>query len=128
MLLGGATANVAQIRKAIEVGAVGIIVGAVSDAVLRAYLGYDIGVAITGQEDVPLTLILTEGFGQLAMAQRTFALLDALQGTGRLHQRRHANPRRRHPPGDHRARGTRRAHAAAKPESESELLIGCACA
>jgi hypothetical protein len=80
VLLGGATANVAHIRRAIEVGAVGLIVGAVSDAVLRAYLGYDIGVAITGQEDVPLTLILTEGFGQLAMAERTFRLLDGLQG------------------------------------------------
>ena len=80
VLLGGATVNVAQIRKAIDVGAVGIIIGAVSDAVLRAYLGYDIGVAITGQEDVALTLILTEGFGQLAMARRTFTLLDALQG------------------------------------------------
>ncbi|MHB0938593.1 MAG: hypothetical protein ACYC6A_19530 [Armatimonadota bacterium] len=80
VLLGGATTNVAQIRRAIEVGAVGIIVGAVSDAVMRAYLGYDIGVAITGQEDVPLTLILTEGFGQLAMAARTFTLLDSLEG------------------------------------------------
>jgi hypothetical protein len=81
VLLGGATTNVAQIRRAIEVGAVGIIVGAVSDAVLRAYLGYDIGVAITGQEDVPLTLILTEGFGKLAMAARTYELLCALDGS-----------------------------------------------
>lgn len=80
VLVGGATVNVAQIRKAIEGGAVGLIVGAVSDAVLRAYLGYDIGVAITGQEDVPLTLILTEGFGQLAMAERTFNLLRSLDG------------------------------------------------
>ena len=80
VLLGGATTNVAQIRRAIEVGAVGIIVGAVSDAVMRAYLGYDIGVAITGQEDVPLTLILTEGFGQLQMATRTFELLASLDG------------------------------------------------
>jgi len=80
VLLGGATANVAHIRRAIEVGAVGLIVGAVSDAVLRAYLGYDIGVAITGQEEVPLTLILTEGFGQLGMAARTFALLAGLDG------------------------------------------------
>jgi len=80
VLLGGATANVTHIRRAIEVGAVGLIVGAVSDAVLRAYLGYDIGVAITGHEDVALTLILTEGFGQLAMAARTFQLLDSLQG------------------------------------------------
>jgi len=80
VLLGGATANVAHIRKAIEYGAVGLIVGAVSDAVLRAYLGYDIGVAITGHEDIPLTLILTEGFGQLAMAKRTFELLSTLEG------------------------------------------------
>lgn len=80
VLLGGGTANVAQIRQAIALGAVGLIVGAVSDAVLRAYLGYDIGVAITGQEEVPLTLILTEGFGQLAMAERTFALLHSLEG------------------------------------------------
>jgi hypothetical protein len=80
VLLGGATANVSHIRQAISVGAVGLIVGAVSDAVLRAYLGYDIGVAITGQEDVALTVILTEGFGQLSMASRTFRLLDGLQG------------------------------------------------
>ncbi|MHB9023991.1 MAG: hypothetical protein ACYC7E_07405 [Armatimonadota bacterium] len=80
VLLGGAGTNVSQIRTAIEHGAVGIIVGAVSDAVLRAYLGYDIGVAITGQEDIPLTLILTEGFGSLAMAERTFSLLASLEG------------------------------------------------
>jgi hypothetical protein len=80
ILVGGASANVAHLRKAAECGAVGLIVGAVSDAVLRAYLGFDIGVAITGQEPVPLTLILTEGFGQLAMADRTFALLSALEG------------------------------------------------
>ena len=80
VLLSGATANVAHIRKAVECGAVGLIIGAVNDAVLRAYLGYDIGVAITGQEDIPLTLILTEGFGNLAMATRTFELLNALQG------------------------------------------------
>jgi hypothetical protein len=80
VLLGGATANVSHLRRAAELGAVGLIVGAVSDAVLRAYLGYDIGVAITGHEAVPVTLIITEGFGALAMAERTFQLLDSLQG------------------------------------------------
>jgi len=42
----------------------------VSDETLRQYVGYDIGVAITGQENVPMTLILTEGFGELPMARR----------------------------------------------------------
>jgi hypothetical protein len=44
------------------------------------FLGYDIGVAITGHEAIPLTLILTEGFGTLAMADRTFRLLRSLEG------------------------------------------------
>jgi hypothetical protein len=62
------------------VGAVGIVVGAVRDVDLTEFLGYDIGVAITGQEDISLTLVATEGFGKLRMAQRTFDLLKSLEG------------------------------------------------
>jgi len=123
ILLGGATANVAHIRKAIEVGAVGLIVGAVSDAVMRAYLGYDIGVAITGHEDVPLTLILTEGFGQLAMAKRTFTLLDSLQG-----QEASINGATQIRAGVIRPEiivPERKANATAHEEQASELLVGC---
>lgn len=42
--------------------------------------GYDIGVAITGHEPIPFTLIVTEGFGTISMAKRTFQLLKSLQG------------------------------------------------
>jgi hypothetical protein len=80
ILNAGASVNINHIRKAVQVGAIGIIAGAINDAVLRAYLGYDIGVAITGQEDIPLTLILTEGFGNLDMASRTFDLLKKFDG------------------------------------------------
>ncbi|HCJ11443.1 MAG TPA: hypothetical protein DHW14_09835, partial [Clostridiales bacterium] len=37
-------------------------------------------VAITGQEDVPTTLIVTEGFGPMRMADKTFELLKSLDG------------------------------------------------
>lgn len=80
VIVAGAGADAAAIRAAAEAGAVGLVVGAVRDEVVREYLGYDIGVAITGQEDVPLTLILTEGFGELPMAQRTWDLLTSLEG------------------------------------------------
>ena len=43
-------------------------------------LGYDLGVAITGSEQVGFTLILTEGFGTIPMAPKTFALLSAHAG------------------------------------------------
>ena len=44
-----------------------------------ALLGW-LGVAITGTEQVGFTLILTEGFGTIPMAQKTFKLLSAHAG------------------------------------------------
>jgi len=80
VLVAGAGASGEAIRRAAAAGATGLVVGAVSDEALREYVGYDIGVAITGQENVPLALILTEGFGELPMAQRTWDLLASLEG------------------------------------------------
>lgn len=75
---GGATA--AALQRAGEIGLAGMVVGALPDAELRRFVGYDIGVAVTGQEKVPFTLVLTEGFGELPMAERTFRLLRSLEG------------------------------------------------
>ena len=66
--------------RAKEVGVAGLVVGGIHDKDLRALLGYDLGVAITGTEQVGFTLILTEGFGTIPMAQKTFALLSAHAG------------------------------------------------
>lgn len=80
VIVGGSFIDGAALRKAAEVGVVGIVVGGTLDTDLVDFLGYDIGVAITGHEDIPLTLILTEGFGEIRMAQRTFNLLRSLEG------------------------------------------------
>jgi hypothetical protein len=80
VILGGSNISGAALRKAAEVGVVGIVVGGIVDKDLVDYLGYDIGVAITGHENIPLSLIITEGFGTIAMADRTFSLLSSLEG------------------------------------------------
>lgn len=80
VVVGGAGITLDAIKKAGEVGARGVVVGAIIDTDLVDYLGHDIGVAITGHEDIPTTLILTEGFGDVRMAQRTFDLLKSLEG------------------------------------------------
>ena len=82
VLVGGSLIRADALAKAAEEKAVAMVVGGILDQDLRAYLGYDLGVAITGDEKVPLTLILTEGFGQIRMADRSFALLRSLQGRG----------------------------------------------
>ena len=80
VVVGGARMTGSAVRKAIEVGAAAVISGGMDDSDLREVLGYDLGVAITGSEEVGITLIITEGFGEIAMAERTFRLLKSRQG------------------------------------------------
>ena len=80
VIVGGARVTRDALRKAVEIGASAIVTGGIDDADLRDFLGYDLGVAITGSERVGLTLVLTEGFGDIAMAERTWRLLASRNG------------------------------------------------
>lgn len=80
VIVGGSLVTAAALKKAISAGVRGIVVGGFDDKDLRDFLGYDIGVAITGSEDIGATLVVTEGFGQIMMAQRTFDLLKRKEG------------------------------------------------
>lgn len=80
ILVGGSGIAYEAIVRAAEVGVRGLVAGGIRDGDLVRYLGYDIGVAITGNEAIPLSLLVTEGFGFLAMADRTFDLLKSLDG------------------------------------------------
>ncbi len=80
VIVGGSLVTSAAITRAIEVKAKGIVVGGIDDKDLREILGTDIGVAITGNEDMGVTVVITEGFGQIDIAQRTFDLLKSKEG------------------------------------------------
>jgi len=80
IVVGGNLLTLDVINKAREVGAVGIIGGGIQDADLRNLLGYDLGVAITGTETIGLTVIVTEGFGTIHMARKTFDILTENNG------------------------------------------------
>ncbi|MDI6783899.1 MAG: hypothetical protein QME64_07375 [bacterium] len=80
IIVGGSFIDGKTLKKAIELGVTGIILGGIDAQDLKDWLGYELGVAITGDEDVTTTLIITEGFGKISMAQRTFDLLKSRQG------------------------------------------------
>ncbi|MBN1593491.1 MAG: hypothetical protein JW941_09650, partial [Candidatus Coatesbacteria bacterium] len=80
ILVGGSLVTSDAIRRAIDLGAAGIVVGGLADQDLRDFLGYDIGVAITGSEQLGVTLVITEGFGKIDMANGTFQILKANEG------------------------------------------------
>lgn len=80
ILVAGSRVTLPALRRAAELGAAAVVAGGFHNADLRELLGYELGVAITGHEDLPTTLIMTEGFGQIAMAKRTFDLLCEFEG------------------------------------------------
>ncbi|HCK53837.1 MAG TPA: hypothetical protein DIC23_11530 [Planctomycetaceae bacterium] len=80
VVIGGGRMTGEAVKRAIQVGCAAVVSGGLDDADLREILGYDLGVAITGSETIGVTLVVTEGFGEIAMADRTFQLLSDRQG------------------------------------------------
>lgn len=80
VVVGGAFVSYETLMRAREVGVAAVVVGGFDDRDLKRLLGKDLGVAITGGEDIGFTLVLTEGFGRIRMAERTWRLLNEHQG------------------------------------------------
>lgn len=80
IVIGGAYVTIEALRRAVELGVTGIVTGGFDYDEIKELLGYEVGVAITGGEDLGLTLIVTEGFGQIQMAPASFELLRSKVG------------------------------------------------
>jgi len=78
--VGGARVTAQAIARARAAGVSAVVSGGIDDADLEAVLGYNLGVAITGSERIGVTIVITEGFGEIAMARRTFELLASHEG------------------------------------------------
>ncbi|MGC8734857.1 MAG: hypothetical protein ACP5RD_07475 [bacterium] len=75
IVVGGSYITKEIMDKLVNIGVVGIISGGIDAEVIKDILGYEIGVAVTGTENIPFTLVITEGFGKISMASKTFNLL-----------------------------------------------------
>ena len=60
ILIGGSIVTLDALRKAAEMGVSGIVTGGVDQKDLTDFLGHEIGLGLTGEERVGLTLIITE--------------------------------------------------------------------
>lgn len=76
IVFGGSRVTAEGLREAIRLGVHGVVTAGFDDKDLRDFLGKDLGVAITGNEDLGVTLVITEGFGKITMAERTYSLLQ----------------------------------------------------
>lgn len=80
VVVGGSLAPMDALKAAVDAGVAAVVTGGIDAKDLTELLGFDLGVAITGNEDVGLTLVVTEGFGSLAMSGKTHELLAARAG------------------------------------------------
>lgn len=81
ILVGGMGPADGVLEEAQRRGAVGFVCGSITSSILRRFVGEEIGVAVTGDEDVTMSLVITEGFGKIPMSQRVFDVLGARHGS-----------------------------------------------
>jgi hypothetical protein len=80
VVIGGGRMSLEAMRRAIELGVAAVVAGGFAYQDVKELLGYDVGVAVTGTEPLPTTLVVTEGFGDIAMARATYELLASHEG------------------------------------------------
>lgn len=80
IIVGGSYVGLEALRRALAVGATGVICGGVDQIDLVSLVGRELNTAQTGQEDIALSIVITEGFGHFPMDRRAFALLGAHEG------------------------------------------------
>lgn len=80
IIVGGSFISLQAFKKALAMKVAGVVVGGFNYHDLKDILGYTLGVAITGSEEIGTALIVTEGYGKIRMGQRTFDLLKQLNG------------------------------------------------
>ena len=80
VLVGGSFLTMSTFKHARKMGVAGIVSGGFDYTDLSKILGYSLGVAITGSEKIGTSLIITEGFGRIGMADRTYELLSSNAG------------------------------------------------
>ena len=80
IIVGGSFISLKAYKKAIQLKVAGVVVGGFNYFDLEDILGYTLGVAITGSEDLVTSLIVTEGYGKIRMGTQTFDLLKEHHG------------------------------------------------
>ena len=80
IIVGGSHISLNAYKKAISMGVSAVVVGGFNYHDLKDILGYTLGVAITGSEDIGASLIITEGYGKIPMGARSFDILKRHNG------------------------------------------------
>ncbi|MFO8060842.1 MAG: hypothetical protein R6U70_09365 [Bacillota bacterium] len=73
-------ADEAVLARAEECGAAGLITGGLDEMDLVSFMRAELGAGITGEEDISLTIILTEGFGRLSLPGEILSVLRGCEG------------------------------------------------
>ncbi len=80
VLVGGSTFDRGALHAARARGVAAVVTGSIDAETLQHFAGSDVSVSITGDEDVPFSLIITEGFGKLPLAKRVMEYAEKFSG------------------------------------------------
>jgi len=80
VVVGGSFVTLDALRSAVGLGVRGILTGGLDQRDLTDFLGAEIGLGVTGDERVGLTIIMLGGFGVHPITNDFFDLLSSMEG------------------------------------------------
>ncbi len=81
VLVAGSLVDGEALERAREVGASAVIAGGIRQGDLVRFVGAELEGAVTGGEEIDVTVIITEGFGRMPMAPELFEVFSRLEGS-----------------------------------------------
>jgi hypothetical protein len=69
IIVGGTNPSLDTLRALGARNASGLVTGSIRDSVLTAFLGYELQAALTGSEQIPFSIMMTEGFGAISIRE-----------------------------------------------------------
>lgn len=76
VIVAGSYIDYKIFQRACDVGASAILTGGFDYTDLNKVLGYNLGVAVTGNEDIQTSLIILEGFGKIPISNKAFNIFN----------------------------------------------------
>jgi hypothetical protein len=69
------------LRQCESIGVRGVIIPSIDNLDLVKFTAQEIGIALTGNEEIPFPIIITEGFGDISLHPKIKALLEKYEGS-----------------------------------------------
>jgi len=80
ILIGGKSFSVEALNFCAEAHVSGVLTASITSQALKEFAGNQVNISVTGEENIPFTFIISEGFGELSLSEKVKHIAKVFNG------------------------------------------------